>query len=244
MSEGQLTGQVALVTGASRGIGKAVAMRLARAGATVLLAARSPEGLQAIQAEISAAGGAASLAAVDVADEASVVALLAETRARYGRLDVLVNSAGMGIFGPLAETSAADWDRVMTVNARGTFLVCREALPLMAASGGGCIVNIASVVGIKGYVNQGAYSASKHVVMGLTKVLAQEAQPLGIRAHVVCPGGVDTDLVAQARPDLDRSALMRPEEIAEIVLFLAAQRGMAIVDQINVRRAGSAPWIE
>ena len=107
---------------------------------------------------------------------------------------------------------------------------------------GGCIVNVASVVGVKGYVNQGAYSASKHALMGLTKVLAQELQPNGIRVHMVCPGGVATDLVKQARPDLDTSDLMTAEEVAEVILFLARQRGRGIVDQINLRRASSAPW--
>ena len=132
----------------------------------------------------------------------------------------------------------------MAVNARGPFLMSREAIPVMAAGGGGSIVNIASVVGIKGYVNQGAYTASKHALMGLSKVLAQEVQPLGIRVHVLCPGGVDTEMAGQARPDLDRSQLMTPAEVAEVVLFLLQQRGRAVVDQINLRRASGSPWIE
>ncbi|MFH1086633.1 MAG: SDR family oxidoreductase [Chloroflexota bacterium] len=242
--QGALTGQVALVTGASRGIGRAVAVALAAEGAAVLLAARTRDALAAVVAEIGEMDGKATGIVADVADEAQVRALLAAARDQFGRLDMVVNSAGIGVFKPLRETTAAEWDVVMAVNARGAFLVCREAAPLLAAAGGGCIVNIASVVGVKGYANQGAYTASKHALMGLTKVLAQELKPQGTRVHVVCPGGVDTDLVARARPDLDRSDLMLPEEIAVIVLFLVQQRGRAIVDQINVRRASSAPWIE
>lgn len=236
--------KVAVVTGASRGIGKAIALALASEGAQVTLVARSRERLESVRQQIVDAGGAAAAVSADVSLEKDVKATIATIAADHGRLDLLVNCAGIGVFKPLAETTLADWDRVMAVNARGAFLMCREALALMAPRRSGCIVNIASVVRVRGYVNQGAYSASKHALMGLTKVLAQEAQPLGIRVHVVCPGGVDTDLVAQARPDLDRSLLMQPEEIAEIVVWLASQQGRAIVDQINVRRSSSAPWIE
>lgn len=237
-----LVGKVALITGASRGIGSAVARRLAAEGASVVLAARSAPDLERVCADITAQGGRASYAVVDVSQEEQVCSVMQKVALENGRLDIVVNGAGIGVFRPLLETSVDDWDRVMATNARGPFLVCREAAPLLARSGGGCIVNISSVVGVKAYVNQGAYTASKHALMGMTEVLAQELQPLGIRVHALCPGGVDTDLAAQARPDLDRSALMTPAEIAELVLFLVQQRGNAIVDQINVRRANASPW--
>jgi 3-oxoacyl-[acyl-carrier protein] reductase len=140
------------------------------------------------------------------------------------------------------ETTTEEWDRVMAVNVRGAFMMSRQVVPLMAAQESGCIVNVSSVVGIKGYLNQGAYTASKHALMGLTKVLAGETAPLGIRVHAICPGGVDTDLVGQARPDLKRDDLIQPQEIADLVALLVGQRGNAIVDQINVRRATSSPW--
>ena len=240
--QGDLAGQVALVTGASRGIGRAIALELAGEGAAVVLAARTLADLEIVREGIESTGGHAIVLPLDVAQEQQVRHVVGATEARYGRLDVLVNCAGIGVFAPLLETTVQDWDRVMAVNARGPFLLCREAVPLLARSGGGCIVNIASVVGVKGYVNQGAYTASKHALLGMTKVLAQEVAPLGVRVHAVCPGGVDTDLVAQARPDLDLSVLMAPKEIADIVLFLVKQRGNAIIDQINVRRASSVPW--
>ncbi len=244
MKAESLAGHVAAVTGASRGIGRAIALALAAEGARVVALARSMDGLLAVCREIEAAGGRAWPHVLDISVEAEVQAALGAIRQRHSRLDVLVNCAGIGVFGPLAQTTTADWDRVMAVNARGSFLMCREAAPLLAAAGGGCIVNIASVVGIKGYIHQGAYVASKHALMGMTKVLAQELQPQGTRVHVICPGGVDTDMIGQARPDLDRSALIRPEEIAELVLLLVRQRGHAIVDQINVRRTSGSPWFD
>ena len=242
MSRKDLGGQVAIVTGASRGIGKAIALALAQEGASVALLARSETALNAVKAEIESTGGDAYVVRTDVSKESDVRAAVGATMERFHKVDILVNCAGIGVFGPLVETTTRDWDRVMAVNARGPFLMCREAVPIMAEQGQGCIVNVASVVGVKGYVNQAAYTASKHALMGMTKALAQEVQSLGIRVHAVCPGGVDTDLVAQARPDLDRSVLMTPQEIADIVLFLIYQRGRAIVDQINVRRSVSAPW--
>lgn len=244
MTDQDLRGHVALVTGASRGIGKATALRLAQAGARLVLAARSEGDLTAVKAEIEAQGGTACVARGDIAQEEDVRAIVRTAFEAQGRLDILVNCAGIGVFGPLTETSTADWDRVMATNARGPFMMCREAVPVMARNGGGCIINVSSVVGVKGYTNQGAYGASKHALMGMTKVLAQEVQPLGIRVHVLCPGGVDTDLVAQARPDLDRSQLMTPDEVAEIILFLIQQRGRGIIDQVNIRRFSSAPWFD
>lgn len=239
-----LQGKVAAVTGASRGIGRAIALALAAEGATVVALARTPEALQGVCREIAAAGGQAEPFTLDVSCEEQVKAAIAHIRQRYGRLDILVNCAGIGVFGPLLEVSTEDWDRVMAVNARGPFLMCREAIPLMVASGGGCIVNISSVVGLKGYVRQGAYVASKHALMGMTKVLAQEAQPLGIRVHALCPGGVDTDMIGDARPDLDRSQLIQPAEIAALVLWLVQQRGNAVIDELHVRRASGSPWFD
>jgi 3-oxoacyl-[acyl-carrier protein] reductase len=130
----------------------------------------------------------------------------------------------------------------MAVNARAPFLLCRDAIPHLRQQPRSFIVNITSVVGVKGYINQALYSASKHAVMGMSKALAKEVQKDGIRVHAICPGGVDTDLVGQARPDLDRSVLMKPEEVAEVVLFLVTRRGIAVIDQVDMRRESSTPW--
>ena len=130
----------------------------------------------------------------------------------------------------------------MAVNARGPFLLCREAIPYLRKNRRSFIVNISSVMGVKGYPNQAAYTASKHAILGMSKVLAKEVHQEGIRVHVICPGGVDTDLVGQARPDLNRAELIAPQEIADVVLFLVTQRGNAAIDEVHVRRDTTLPW--
>ncbi len=130
----------------------------------------------------------------------------------------------------------------MAVNARGPFMLCREAIPHLKRQPISYIINIVSVVGVKGYINQAAYSASKHALLGMSKALAKEVQTDGIRVHAVLPGGVDTEVAAQMRPDLDRSILIKPEDIADIVLFLVTRQGNAVIDEIQVRRASAMPW--
>lgn len=242
MQEKALGAQVAIVTGASRGIGRSTALALARNGAYVSLAARTEVRLRAVQSEIEASGGQAASFPTDVSCEAEVAHLVHGTVERFGRLDIVVNNAGIGIFEPLAETTTEQWDRIMAVNARGPFLLCRAAIPFLERQRQSFIVNIASVVGVKGYENQAAYTASKHALMGMTKALAREVQKAGIRVHAICPGGVDTPMANLARPDLDRSVLMQPDDIADIVLFLVTRRGNAVIDEIQLRRAKSTPW--
>jgi len=237
-----LEGKVAIVTGAGRGIGRSIALTLARSGVRVSLAARSETQLGAVRAEIQAFGGDAASFPTDVSREADVIALIRDTLRHFGRLDILVNNAAIGVFGPLVEATADQWDQVMAVNARGPFLLCRQAIPYLKQQERSFIINISSAVGIKGYPNQALYTASKHALMGMTKALAREVHQDGIRVHAVCPGGVDTQLIGNARPDLDQSVLMQPQEIADIVLFLVTRQGNAVIDEIQVRRQVSTPW--
>ena len=240
--EGTLWDRVALVTGAGRGIGKSIALALADEGAAVALVARTRAELETVRKQIEAGGGRGLVLPADVSSEGDVVSAVRTTVGAFGRLDILVNNAGIGIFGPLAEMTTQTWDHVMGVNARGTFLFCREAIPHLRRQNRATIVNIVSAVGHKGYFNQAIYGASKHAIMGMTKALAKEVQADGIRVHAISPGGVDTDLIRDARPDLDASVLMQPEEIADIVLFLVTRSGNAVIDEIRVRRAASLPW--
>lgn len=237
-----LTGEVALVTGASRGIGRAVARALAARGAAVALAARSAAELNELAREIEAGGMPALALPTNLNDDGALLKVIPATEERFGKLTILVNNAGIGVYGPVERAAAEDWDRIMRLNARAPFLLCREAIAPMRQAGGGTIVNIASVVGIKGYVNQALYTASKHALMGFSKVLAQEVQKDRIRVHTICPGGVDTDMATQARPDLDRSILIRAEEVAEVVMFLLSMRGNAMIDDVHIRRANGEPW--
>jgi NAD(P)-dependent dehydrogenase (short-subunit alcohol dehydrogenase family) len=235
-----LKGQLALVTGGGRGIGYAIAGRLAAAGARVVICGRQREALDRAVHEITNAGGRGVAVPCDVSDEKQVLELFRHVDAG-GVLDILVNNAGLGIFKPLVETTLADWDTVLGANLRGAFLCGREAMKRMKGRGGR-IVNIGSVVSIRGYAHQGAYTASKHGLLGLTKVMALEGQNDNIIVQAVCPGGVDTELIGNARPDLDRSALMTPDEIADAVLFLLYQTGNALTDVVQLRRRASWPF--
>jgi len=179
---------------------------------------------------------------VDLQDEGSIQQLVAETRKRCQRLDILVNNAGVVFAGKLEETSTAQWDRCMSVNSRGAFILCREAIGLLRASQRGYIVNISSVVGVKGYANQIAYTASKHALRGMSIALAQELKDEPIRVHTICPGGVDTDMVSSVRPDINKDELIQADEIAELVLYLVTHQGNAVIDELRIRRATSEPW--
>ncbi|MEE8591269.1 MAG: SDR family oxidoreductase [Spirochaetia bacterium] len=237
-----LSGQSALVTGAGRGIGRAIGSALASAGARVFLAARTTDQLESAAREIQQNGGTAVPIPTDLSKEEDIQSLFQRISDRAGGLDILVNNAGVGFFGPLVEFSSSDFDRVMQVNTKATFLCCQRALRLMIPKRKGYIINISSVVGFKGYPNQAAYTASKHAVMGLTKSLAVEAQEHGIRVSAVLPGGVNTKMVADARPDLDPKILLQPEDIAHTVLYLLSLSDRAAVDQIYIRRRGSQPF--
>ena len=234
--------QTAIVTGAGRGIGKAVAEALADQGCRVMLAARSEDELQSLTQSIRDAGGKASFCRCDMAEEDDIAALVEKTVQEFGGIDIVVNNAGIGIYGPLEKSRTVDWDRMMAVNARGPYLLCRYAIKHLRRSPRAFIVNIGSVVSHKGYPGQSIYTATKHALLGLSKSLARELQPDDIRVHMVCPGGVATDLVSHARPDLDLSVLMQPEDIADAVIFLVTRRGNAVIDEINLRRAASTPW--
>ena len=237
-----MSNRAAIVTGASRGIGRAIALRLAREGFDLALAARTEADLEAAARECEAAGASALAVRSDVSREEDVKRLFDDTRERFGRLDLLVNNAGLGVYGPLVETTLDDYERMMGVNLRGVFLCSREAMRWMTQAGRGTIVNVASVVGIKGYANQSLYTASKHGVVGLTKVIAEEGREHGIRAHVICPGGVATDMVSQARPDIRPEELLQPEDVADLVLYLVNLPARAMVDIVHLRRFTSGSF--
>ena len=239
---GKLAGKVAIVTGASRGIGRAISVALAQETATIVLAARSIQELQNTAEQVKKAGGVAHIIHVELTEEQSIRNLVQVTGEKLGRLDVLVNNAGVTHSAELEQTSTDDWQRCISINARAPFILCREALPLLKKSQAAHIINIASVVGIKGYPLQSAYTASKHALRGMTISLAEELRGSNIRVHLLCPGGVDTDMVDRVRPDIAKDELIKPQEIAELVLYLVTHKGNAVVDELRIRRATSAPW--
>lgn len=237
-----MSNKTAIITGAGKGIGKALATRLAAIGFDVAVAARNKTEISEV-AEICRTHGIKALpVVVDVTDEVNVKQMFASVVKEFGKVDLLVNNAGMGIFKPLAETSLDEWNQVVNTNLTGAFLCAREAFNLMKEQGGGTIVNIASVVGVKGYPNQGAYTASKHGMVGLTKVLAEEGREFKIKAHVICPGGVATEMVRQSRPDLNPEEIIQPEDVAELLEYLVKLPPRVSVDLVHLRRFNSSSF--
>jgi 3-oxoacyl-[acyl-carrier protein] reductase len=238
-----LENKTAVVTGASQGIGKSIAMELADAGANVVLVARTREKLEAVAEKIETdSNGSALVAPTDLTREESIINLVATVEQDCGRLDILVNNAGQTLSRTLAETTCADWDQVIATNARSAFLLCRESVRLLRGAQPGYIVNISSVVGVKGYPKQIAYTASKHALRGMSIAMAEELREENIRVHVICPGGVLTEMVDSVRPDIKKDELILPEEIAELVRYLVTHEGKGVVDEIRIRRATSGPW--
>lgn len=237
-----LDGQVALVTGASRGIGRAVALALGAEGAHIIAAARDHERLNNVVQEIRQSGQKAIAMLFDLVDESSIDALVEWIIDEFGRLDILVNNAGLTHSALMEETATADFDRIMAVNNRGPYILTRQCLPLLKQAPQATIVNISSVVGIKGYAKQTAYTASKHALRGWSIALAEELRDSNVRVHVLCPGGVDTDMVGNVRPDIPKEDLIKPEEIAELVVYCATHKGNAVIDEFRIRRSASNPW--
>ncbi len=238
-----LKGKTALVSGASRGIGKSISLALAGCGAHVFLTARDPKKLQEVRHEIVQAGGSAHAIAADLGKEEEIYGLFKEIRDCSCGLDILINNAAIGVFKDIEEQTVQDFQSIFDVNVKSMFLACKEALKIMESKeSGGYIINIASVAGKKVYPQQSIYAASKHAVMGLTKAIAVEKQSGNIRVSVILPGGVDTDFIDQARPDLDKSILIRPDDIAKTVLYLLSLSGTAMVDEICIRRIGATPF--
>ena len=241
MAEGGLSGLSALVTGGTRGIGRAVTESLARRGARVAFVGRRREDLAETRDLVESLGVEALALPCDLGDAEAAAQVVRRAVDAFGRLDILVNNAALSHSAPFAETPTDVFDRLMAVNARAPFILCREAIPHLKGSPRASIINILSVASHKGYPQQSAYAASKHALLGLTKVLAGELHGDGIRVHAVAPGGVATSLVRETRPDLDEDVLMRPQDIADLVMYLLTHRSNAVIDEIRLRRAVSEP---
>ena len=238
----RLERKVAVVTGGSSGIGKAIALRFGEEGAKVVITARRRNLCEQTVEQIRKKGGEAWAIQTDVADERQVERLIDETVKRYGRLDVLVNNAGIIAGGRrLAETTTKDFDDVMNVNLRGTFFCCRAGFTQMKKQDGGVIINMSSVAGVQAWAGTGTYSASKHGIMALTKSLADEGRPYHIKVAAICPGGVADDLVDAPPEEILRSEKIDPFDVAETALYLATLGKYSVVHQIVIDRLG-ADW--
>lgn len=238
-------GKVAIVTGAGRGIGRAIATRFAREGMKVILAARSADQLESVAREINNTGGMAVPIPTDVTNEEQVKSLVERAENEVGPIDILINNAGVMTLRTIVDTSLDEFTSIMNTNILGAFLCSKYVLPSMMGRKCGRIVNIGSMAGRRGYPSQGAYCCSKHALYGLSKVMAIECQNYGIRVHVVSPGGVLTELsedLLASRGSSQASEWMTPEEVADGVMYVISQNGAAMTDELVLRRSMSEPW--
>lgn len=238
----RLNGKIAIVTGSSSGIGKAIALTFAAEGARVVAAARRDYLCAEVVAQIAGRGGTAIAIQTDVSDERQVDRLIAETVRQYGRLDILVNNAGIGGGERISETRTQDFDEVIKTNLYGTFFCCRAGFrQMMTQAGGGTILNMSSVCGVQAWEGTATYSASKHGIMALTKALADEGRRYHIKASAICPGAVADALVDAPPEEIGRSEQISPYDIAETAVYLATLGPHAVVHQVIVDRLG-ADW--
>lgn len=241
MTDQLMNGRVALVAGASKGIGAATAAAFADAGAAVVLAARDATALEAVAAQIRSGGGEATVIPVDVTDAGSVRALVASTLEQHGRLDYAFNNAATGpLPAPLADIDPDEFDRGIATNIRGTFLGMKFEIPAMLRSGGGAVVNMASIAGLNGTANLAAYVAGKAGIIGLTKVAALDYADQGVRVNVVAPGPILTYHLEAAGPEAQRLAGLStparrvgtPDEVARTVLWLCCDQSSFITGTV------------
>jgi NAD(P)-dependent dehydrogenase (short-subunit alcohol dehydrogenase family) len=229
-----LQGQVAVVTGGGRGIGAAIATRLARMGAQVVVCGRSLPSLEQTVKAIQTAGGKAQASKCDVSNLTSVESLAGEVKLKFGRLDILVNNAGIGAFAqPLHRMDPKEWDQVLNTNLRGVFYSIRAFAPMMMEARSGHIINISSLAGKNALPNGAAYAASKWGLNGLSYSVAEELRGNNIRVSVICPGSVNTDLSPHEGKDINK--MLQPNDVAHAVAAIVTQAPQSFMSEILLR---------
>jgi 3-oxoacyl-[acyl-carrier protein] reductase len=224
--------QVAVVTGAGRGIGRAIAIELGKLGARVVLAARSRTELEDTARVI---GSSASVIPTDVRKKEDLQKLFEQAALALGPVDILVNAAGLGIFGPVTDFKDEDFETLIETNLRGIFFACRLVLPSMIERKRGHLVNVASIAGKVGSANRAVYCASKFGVVGFTESLAEEVRQHGIRVTVICPGSTDTRFSPKETSGKARDKMLRPEDVAHAVRMIVTQEPNSFISEIIMR---------
>jgi 3-oxoacyl-[acyl-carrier protein] reductase len=229
---------VAFITGATRGIGRALAFAFGQAGYQVGVCARGEEDVRGLVDELGRAGFPAAGHPADVGVPDDVKAAVRQVTGQLGPVDVLINNAGIGVLKPLVELTLDDWDRTMSTNLRSLYLVTRAVLPSMLERGQGIIVNIASLAGKNALVGGTAYAASKHAVLGFSKSLMLEVRKQGVRVVAVCPGTVHTEFGSERTvPKISREGTLLPEDVAQVVLDAVRLPSRALASEIDLRPA-------
>ena len=228
-----LSAAVALVTGGSRGIGRAIALRLAAMGASVAICGRDLKALQSVEVELSGRTARVFSQVADVTRSADVASLVVKTEAALGPISILVNNAGVGGFGPAHEKSDEDWDRVLNTNLKSVFLVSRAVAPSMIRAGRGDIINISSLAGRNAFAGGGLYCASKWGLQGLSACMAEDLREHGIRVSVICPGSVATEF--SGRGSKDPSKALTPDDVAHAVAMVVTQGPQSFLSEIHLR---------
>jgi 3-oxoacyl-[acyl-carrier protein] reductase len=228
-----LDGKVALITGASRGIGLAIAASLAGMGARLSLCARDPKRLEQAASELRRGGANVLAVPADVRNTSEITSLVRKTEESLGPVEILVNNAGIGYFAPIQEASETDWDAILDTNLKAVFLLTKAVAPGMIARRGGHIVNIASLAGKNSFAGGGIYCASKWGLLGLTGCLAEDLRPFGIRVSAVCPGSVATDF--SPHTGRDTSKMLQPEDVAHAVESILTQAPQSFISEVVLR---------
>src|ERR1700722_1009877 len=228
-----LAGAVALVTGGSRGIGRAIALRLAKLGGSVAICGREERVLAPTKTELKQSGSPVHSQVADVSQSADVITLVNKTQAELGPISILVNNAGIGLFGPAHEKTEADWDRILSTNLKSVFLVSRAVAPSMIKQGAGDIINISSLAGRNAFAGGGIYCASKWGLQGLSACMAEDLREHGIRVSVVSPGSVATAF--STRSSKDPAKVLAPQDVAHAVEMIVTQSPQSFLSEIQLR---------
>ena len=232
-----LKDKIAIVTGASKGIGRATAVALAREGAHVAISARSKEMLQQVGKEIEDLGRKAFVFAGDMAKEDEIRDFITRTAAHFGELHILVNNAGLGVFANVADLSTEAWDKMFDLNVRGLFIATRESLPYLRKAGESAVINVSSLAGKNSFITGGGYAATKHAVMAFSRCLMLEERKNGLRVLAICPGSVNTEFAAGRRDAYDpkNARILQSEDVASSIIHMLKLPQNAMLSELDLR---------